>query len=98
MRVSERRVKNMDRCIENMIEFLQNEERATVTFSQGRYKTRIGKLAKERPKECQIVAENPDGSLCAHIPVTWIKINPGYQLTEEQREQKAESMWRNFHK
>ena len=84
----------MDRCIENMIEFLQNEERATVTFSQGRYKTRIGKLAKE----CQIVAENPDGSLCAHIPVAWIKINPGYQLTEEQKEQKAETMWRNFHK
>ncbi len=88
----------MDRCIENMIEFLENEERATVTFSQGRYKTRIRKLAKERPKECQVVAENPDGSLCAHIPVTWIKINPGYQLTKEQREQKAETMWRNFHK
>ena len=47
----------MDRCIENMIEFLQNEERATVTFSQGRYKSRIRKLAKGRPKECQIVAE-----------------------------------------
>lgn len=88
----------MDRCIENMIEFLENEERATVTFSQGRYKSRIRKLAKEKPEACQIVAENPDGSLCAHIPVTWIKITPGYQLTEEQREQKAETMRKNFHK
>lgn len=88
----------MDRCIENMIEFLENEERATVTFTQGRYKSRIRKLAKEKPEECQIVAQNPDGSLCAHIPVAWIKINPGYQLTEEQREQKAETMRRNFHK
>ena len=25
----------MDRCIENMIEFLENEERATRTFSYG---------------------------------------------------------------
>ena len=59
----------MDKCIENMIEFLENQERAMVTFTQGRYKSRIRKLAKERPKECQIVAQNPDGSLCAHIPV-----------------------------
>lgn len=42
----------MDRCIENVIEFLENQQRATVTFSQGRYKTRIRKLAKARPEEC----------------------------------------------
>lgn len=88
----------MDRCIENVIEFLENQERATVTFSQGRYKSRIKKLAAERPEECGIVAENQDGSLCAHIPVAWIRINPGMELTEEQREQKAETMRRNFQK
>ena len=88
----------MDRCMENVIEFLENQERATVTFSQGRYKTRIRRLAAERPEECQIVAENQDGSLCAHIPVAWIKINPTQQLTEEQREQRAENMRRNIQK
>lgn len=81
-----------------MIEFIKDSDRATVSFSQGRYKSRIKKLATERPEECQIVAENMDSSLCAHIPVAWIKINPTYQLSEEQREQKAESMRRNFQK
>lgn len=88
----------MDRCTENVIEFLENQERATVTFSQGRYKTRIRRLAAERPEECRIVAENKDGSLCAHIPVAWIKINLTQQLTEEQRGQRAETMRRNFQK
>lgn len=76
----------MDSCIENVIEFVRDEKRATVTFSQGRYKTRIRKLAVKRPEECQIVAENRDGSLCAHIPVSWIRINPTQQLTEKQKE------------
>lgn len=82
----------MDRCIENMIEFLENEERATVTFSQGRYKSRIRKLAKEKPEACQIVAENPDGSLCAHIPTDWIKISPPAARTERQKELSRERM------
>ena len=84
--------------MENVIEFTKDSEKAAVTFCQGRYKSRIKKLAADRPEECQIVAENTDGSLCAHIPVAWIKINPTYQLTEEQREQRAETMRQNFQK
>ena len=84
--------------VENVIEFTKDSERASVSFCQGRYKSRIKKLAADRPEECQIVAENTDGSMCAHIPVAWIKINPTYQLTEEQREQRAETMRRNFQK
>lgn len=86
----------MDRCIENVIEFLENQEVATCTFSQGRYKTRIKKLAADHPQECQIVAENEDGTLVAHIPVEWIRINPGMELTGEQREKRAEQARRNF--
>lgn len=82
----------MDRCIENVIEFLENQERATVTFSQGRYKTRIRRLAAEHPEECQIVAENPDGSLCAHIPVAWVRIALPAARTETQRELSRERM------
>ncbi|MGN0250709.1 MAG: hypothetical protein ACI4EH_05025 [Oliverpabstia sp.] len=58
-----------------------------MTFSQGRYKTRIRRLAAEHPEECEIVAENKDGSLCAHIPVAWIKIFPPKQFTDEQRQE-----------
>ncbi len=82
----------MDRCIENVIEFLENQERATVTFSQGRYKSRIKKLAAERPEECGIVAENQDGSLCAHIPVAWVRIAPPAARTETQRKLSRERM------
>lgn len=79
---------------DNVIEFLKDSGRATVTFSQGRYKGRIRKLAKQRPGECQIVDENKDGSLCAHIPVSWIRINPPVAITEEQREMARERMYK----
>lgn len=73
-------------CIENVIEFIKDEARATVTFSQGRYKNRVKQLAKSHPEECEIVAENQDGSICAHIPVKWIRINPSKELSDEERE------------
>ena len=82
--------------MENTIEFTRDSSRATVTFSQGRYKTRIRRLAAERPDECEIVAENNDGSLCAHIPVIWVRIIPTQQLTDEQREERAETMRKNL--
>ena len=72
--------------VENVIEFMKDSGRAAVSFSQGRYKTRIKKLAAERPEECEIVAENKDGSLCGHLPVAWIKISPPAARTEVQRE------------
>lgn len=82
--------------IENAIEFTKDSERATVTFSQGRYKGRIRKLAKSHPEECQIIAENQDGSLCAHIPVGWVRISPPKAVSESQREAGREMALRNF--
>lgn len=84
----------MDRYVENVIEFIENEKRATVTFSQGRFKSRIRKLAAEHPEECQVVKENKDGSLLAHIPVSWIKISPVKEVSEEQRERARQNMLR----
>lgn len=82
----------MDRCTENVIEFLGNQQQATVTFSQGRYKTRIRKLAEARPEECQIVAESADGSICAHIPTAWVRIAPSPTRTEAQKEASRQNM------
>ena len=81
----------MDKCTENIIEFLSDEAKAMVTFSQGRYKSRIKKLAAERPEECEIVAENQAGSICAHIPVSWVKITPTKELSEKQLKQAKEN-------
>jgi hypothetical protein len=80
----------MDDFKENVIEFLLNDKTATVTFTQGRFITRIKELAKRKPDKCQITAENADGSIVAHIPTSWVKINPEKELSEEQREKFAE--------
>lgn len=77
---------------ENSIEFLKGSKRATVSFSQSRYVARIKSLAKQRPNECLIVAENTDGSICAHIPVNWIKIAPPASRTEKQVEAAKRNM------
>ena len=39
-----------------------------------------------------VVAENKDGSMCAHVPVAWIRINPSMNLTDEQRNTLSERM------
>ena len=77
----------MDRVTENVIEFIVGQKIASVTFSQKKYVNRIKKLAKERPTECSIVAENQDGSIFAHIPTRWIRINPGREMTEAEEKE-----------
>lgn len=77
---------------ENTIEFTRDSSRATVTFSQGRYKGKIRELARKRPEECEIIAENKDGSLYAHVPVSWIKISPPRPVSEENRNKARELM------
>ena len=78
----------MDGCNENVIEFMTNGTRATLSFSQGRYKSVIRKLAEKHPEDCQIIADNEDGSVCA-------RISPPRQYTEEQRQQMGERLRQN---
>ncbi len=87
---------------ENAIEFLKHSERATVTFSQPRYITRIKKLAEKHPEECEIVAINKipnEGEIiCAHVPTTWVRIAPPavMNLTEEQKAELTRRLpWNN---
>lgn len=79
---------------ENAIEFYENDKRATFSFTQGRFKTRIEKLAEQYPDECEICAKNPDGSWYGHIPTKWIRIQPntGREMTEEEKQASAERL------
>lgn len=70
---------------ENTIEWLKDDGTATLSLTQRRTITKIEKLAKQYPNECQIIARNNDGSICAHVPVSWIKISPKRKVSEEQR-------------
>ena len=87
----------MDGVNENVIEWVKGEKVAGVTAATAtRLKGRIQKLAKEYPQEVQIIANNEDGSIFAHIPVKWIRINPGQrtktEMSDEQRSQLAERL------
>ena len=76
--------------IENVIEFISNTRTATVTFTNKKHINRIKKLYEERKDDFKYFVENSDGSVCAKIPLKWIKINPGSKtgrvMTEEQKE------------
>ncbi len=75
---------------ENMIEFISATRTATVTFTNQKHINRIKKLYEERKDDFQYFHLNADGSVCAKIPLKWIKINAGSKtgrvMTEEQKE------------
>lgn len=68
---------------ENEIEFLNNQKVATVTLSQGRYISKVRRLAGKYPDEVKIVTENQDGSIVAHIPTSYIKISRSKRTASE---------------
>lgn len=63
--------------IENMIEFISGQRTATITFSNQKHINKIKKVYSERSEEFKYYKENKDGSICAKIPLKWVKINPG---------------------
>lgn len=81
---------------ENVIEWINGQDRVTVTLSQGKYINKVKTLAA-KTDEVQILAENDDGSIYAHLPLKYIKISPPRQMTDEQKE-KARERLKNFHK
>lgn len=84
----------MDSTNENIIEWIKGSKTASVTLSQEKYKTKLEKLAKTKPDECQILEHNADGSIFAHLPLSWIKISPprACSLSEEQLKQAGERL------
>ena len=76
---------------ENNIEFYYNSNRATASFTQGRYISRVKELAKRYPEECDIV-QNSDGSVLAHFPTNWIKLNPPIELSDDQKKERADRL------
>lgn len=81
---------------ENVIEFLRNQDTATVTFCQPRFANKVRTLAKQYPEEVKITAENEDGSLVAHIPTRWICLKAPRQLSEEERRVLSDRAKKNF--
>ena len=79
-----------ERNMENVVEFISGTRTATVTFTNQKHINRIKKIYEERKDDFKYFKENTDGSVCAKIPLKWIKINAGSKtgrvMTEEQKE------------
>lgn len=79
---------------ENAIEWLNGQDTITLTLNQGKYINKVKRLASKFPDRVKIVAENSDGSLCAKLPLSALKLNmtEPRELTEEQREANAKRL------
>ena len=88
--------KDFDNNNENCIEFLSGERSAEVSFTNKKHINRIKKLYEERKDDFKYFHENTDGSICAKIPLKWIKISPTKRnsriYTEEEKRKIAERL------
>lgn len=89
----------MDEIRETIYEHAAGSETFTVTAAERKSIGMLRKLAEKHPGEVEIVAENADGSIVAHLPYSWMRIVPKrhVEMSEERRLAAAERM-RNMRK
>lgn len=73
----EKELEDLDINKENNIEFISGTHYATCSFTNRSKINRIKTIYGDRKSEFKYFIENDDGSVCAKIPLKWIKINPG---------------------
>ena len=74
-----------DKCIENVIEWLDGDKYVYATVTTKSLKKRIYQIDKINSL-LEIVAENKDESILVKFPLKWIKINPGKSKIEDDKE------------
>ena len=79
---------------ETVYEHLDGGETFTVTAAERSSVAMLRRLKAAHPDEVEIVAENADGSVMAHLPYTWMRIVPKRKvvMSEEQKAAAAERM------
>lgn len=81
---------------ENCIEFLNNQHTITVSFCALKWINKVKRLQQEYPNEVKIVSENQDGSICAKLPIKFLKISAPRKMSDEQRlaaSERFKQMW-----
>lgn len=78
---------------ENVIEWLDGEDVIAVTLHQKRFVNQVRNLAKQ-DKNVEILAQNSDGSIFAHLPISYLKLrrNRTVNQTAEEKSEWAERM------
>lgn len=82
----------MEKNIENCVEWLTGDEKIGVSFTQKKYINKIKKLYEKHKDSFSYFIENADGSICAEVPIEWLKISPKRAVSEEQREAARERL------
>ena len=87
---------------ENCIEFLNNQHSITVSFCMQKWINKVKKLKEQHPDDVKIIAENDDGSICAKLPIKYLKLSaPKQYLLDkyygmEQKEEFSKFSLRTF--
>lgn len=86
----------MTEARENVIEWIQGQNRISVTLYQKRLITMVKRLADKFPQEVEIIAENNDGSIFASLPLKSLnfRIISPISIEEKNRRAKALAEWR----
>lgn len=81
---------NTNECV---IEWIPGRDYVGLTAKNGSaWKNRCEELEKEFPEDVKIIARNNDGSIFAHLPYSYIKINPPRKYSDETKEKAAERL------
>lgn len=81
---------NTNECV---IEWIPGRDYVGLTAKNGSaWKNRCEELEKEFPEDVKILARNNDGSIFAHLPYSYIKINPPRKYSDEVKEKAAERL------
>lgn len=82
--------------METIFEHFKGQDHFAVYAGERWSISMIRKLAAARPAEVDIQAENDDGSLVVHLPLSWMRIRPkrNLQLSDERRAELSNRMKR----
>ena len=69
---------------ENMVEFISGARTATVTFTNPKHIRKIKELYEEHKEDFKYFKLNKDGSVCAKIPLKWIRLSAGRTVTKRE--------------
>lgn len=76
----------LDKCNENVIEWITGQHTISCTFSQNKYIKKVKSLAEKYPDKVKIIKENDDGSIFCKLPIKSLKLSIiERDLSDEQR-------------
>ena len=82
-----------ENCNEVVIEWVRGRNYVGITAcARSPWTGKIEELAKKYPEEVKIMARNPDGSIFAHAPVSYIRVRHPKKISEAQRQASSERL------